>query len=160
MPFPAAKQGGVKMEWTKAQTNLLNAILDQLIPSNPEKYIPGAGELGVSDFLAECAAKNESFRDSVDTLLRRANELAGEVTPAFVRQLETELPAAFTALLTETYKGYYSRPDMRAKVGVGAHPVHPEGYDVARETPQLMDELTASVRMRGPIFRDQTGERS
>ena len=50
--------------------------------------------------------------------------VVGKVTPDLVRKLEAQSPAAFQMLLTETYKGYYSRPDIRVKFGVGAHPVH------------------------------------
>jgi len=143
--------------WTDDETILLCAILDQLIPANREREVPGAGELGVAHFLSEVASKDCQFGNQVTSLLRVAQTSADGVTTDLVRQLETDLPDAFAALLTETYKGYYSRPDIRAKVGVGGHPVHPLGYEVARETPELMDELTAPVRARGPVFRDPTG---
>ena len=71
-----------------------------------------------------------------------------------LNKLEAQSPAAFQMLLTETYKGYYSRPDIRVKFGVGAHPVHPDGYAVEHETPEFLAELTAPVLARGRIFRD------
>ena len=70
------------------------------------------------------------------TLLKRAGaELGGRRRhgPPSFATLEAELPDADLpeALLTMTYMGYYSRPEMRAKVcrRGRAHPVHPEGYD-------------------------------
>ena len=75
------------------------------------------------------------------------------MSPALVSQLEADHPAEFLSLLTVTYKGYYSRPDMRELVGVGSHPVHPDGYQVAAESPGLIDELTAPVRHRGACYR-------
>lgn len=143
--------------WTDTESGLLNAILDQLIPPNPSKNIPGAGELGVAGYLNDQAMHDIRVRTSIETLLLRAAQLADEVSPSFVRQLETELPGSFAVLLSETYKGYYSRPDMREKVGVGAHPVHPQGYAVAPEPAGLIDDLTAPVRARGPVYRDPTG---
>ena len=143
--------------WSQADETHLIATLDQLIPPNPEKSIPGAGELGILDYLAKVASNDPSFEESVTSLLRFAQTSADGVTTDLVRLFEAEHPEAFSAILTETYKGYYSRPDMRAKVGVGAHPVHPKGYDVPPDPPQLMDELTAPVRARGPVFRDPTG---
>ncbi|MGC3940719.1 hypothetical protein ACOTTU_23205 [Roseobacter sp. EG26] len=143
--------------WTDNETAVLTAILDELIPANAERAIPAAGELGVASFIAGVAESNAAFKVQVYSLLRHAQTLADGVTTDLVRQLEQDQPDAFAAFLTETYKGYYSRPDMRAKVGVGAHPVHPLGYDVARETPELMDKLTAPVRARGPVFRNPTG---
>lgn len=145
--------------WSIDQTNLLADILDEIIPPNPDRAIPGAGELGVADFLADVAAKDTTFQGNVFSLLRLAQNSADEVTTDLVRQFEAKLPGEFSALLRETYKGYYSRPDMRAKVGVGAHPVHPLGYEVTPESPELMDELTAPVRARGPVFRDPGGDR-
>lgn len=146
--------------WTSAQTTLLNAILNQLIPANNTKGIPGAGDIPVSQFIARQAATDMALAQHVSSLLRLARSSAGGVTTDLVRQLETEQPEAFSALLTATYKGYYSRPDMRAKVGVGAHPVHPDGYDVPHETSEMMEHLTAPVRARGPVFRDPTGGQS
>lgn len=134
----------------------LTAILNELIPANPDRGIPGAGDLGLADTLSSDTA----LTDAICALLSRAQTLAEEVSSDLVRQLEQAEPGAFAMVLTATYKAYYSRPDMRAKVGVGVHPVHPRGYDVVRETPELLDELTAPVRARGPIYRDPTGDAS
>jgi hypothetical protein len=141
-------------DWTQSDRITLDAILDQLIPSNPERGIPSAGAVGVATYLSSVAARDEDFAMQVRALLTRTASLAGDIPPTAVRQLETDLPEAFRALLTETYKGYYSRPDMRAKVGVGEHPVHPRGYAVSAEPPELLESLTAPVRARGPNFRD------
>lgn len=144
--------------WSDADAAILTAILDELIPANPDKGIPGAGEIGVVEFVARSASHDQTLAHSVSSLLRTAQTTADGVTTDLVRRLEAEQPQAFSALLIETYKGYYSRPDMRAKVGLAAHPVHPLGYEVARETPEMIDELTAPVRARGPVFRDPTGD--
>ncbi|WP_299664476.1 hypothetical protein [uncultured Ruegeria sp.] len=136
----------------------LDAILDVLIPANHGRGIPAAGELGVAAFVTEAAACNPALKSALVTLLTRAGNMADGISPCTVRQLETAMPEEFRLLLTETYKGYYSRPDMRAKVGVGSHPVHPAGYEVASESPALLSELTAPVRARGPVFRDPTGD--
>lgn len=142
------------MNLTDAESAILGAILDELIPANPQRDIPGAGAAGVATFLQEQARHDASLNAAVSSLLRDAQEMANEVSPDLVRQLEAQSPAAFQMLLTQTYKGYYSQPDMRSKFGVGAHPVHPQGYAVERETPELLAELTAPVLARGPVFRD------
>ena len=59
--------------------------------------------------------------------------------------------------IRDRYKGYYSRPDIREKLGLSAHAVHPKGYDVKKESEELLDALTEPVRQRGPIFLDPTG---
>ncbi len=134
---------------------LLDAILDQLIPANPDKGIPAAGGFGTGDFIEERAHGDVQLGKALATLLKRAGELArGGMTSAVVRQLESERPAEFSELLAVTYMGYYSRPEIRALVGVGAHPVHPQGYAVAPEPPEMIEALTAPVRARGKAYRD------
>lgn len=137
-------------ELSPQERKLLDGILDVLIPRNPARGIPGAGELGVTDFLIECAAKDESFNVAIRMILERASD--GTIED--VRRIETGDSDAFARLLEQSYKGYYSRADIRAKFGVGAHPPHPEGYEVAPESPELMESLTAPVRVRGHAYRD------
>ena len=86
-----------------------------------------------------------------------AQAKADKVSPTFVRQLQDSKPSEFESLLTETYKSYYSRPDIREKLGLSAHAVHPTGYDVTKESAELLDALTDPVRPSGPIFFDPTG---
>ena len=138
--------------WSADERNLLTAILDVLIPPNAARAIPGGGALGVADFLGAVAKQDAQFRTQITALLNMAQAATDGVSAELVRQLEAEHPDAFTALLTETYKGYYSRPDMRAKFGVGAHPVHPLGYDVPPESPELMETLTAPGARTGAHF--------
>ena len=136
------------------ERRLIDAILDQLIPSNSARDIPAAGELGVASFIAEEIADDASLSESVSVLLKQARSLHGDVTHDVVRQLEIDHPKAFDDLLRLTYMGYYSRPDIRSKVGVAEWPVHPKGYEVPIEPPDLIAELTAPVRARGSIYRD------
>ncbi len=133
---------------------LLDAILDQLIPANPARNIPAAGESGTGAFIEAQATRDRDLNAALETLLSRAAKLADRGTPSSVRQLEHDLPVEFSKLLVMTYMGYYSRPEIRARVGVGAHAGHPAGYDVAREPPDLIDALTAPVRARGKAYRD------
>ena len=140
--------------WTGAERRLLDSILDQLIPANPDRNIPAAGELGVADFISVELASTPGLRKAVAALLDGASRAGTAMSPALVSQLEADYPAEFLSLLTITYKGYYSRPDMRELVGVGSHPVHPDGYQVAAESPGLIDKLTAPVRHRGACYRD------
>ena len=80
--------------------------------------------------------------------LSRADKIAA------LERIEAAQPEAFATLVRLTYMGYYSRPDTRPLFGVGAHPVHPQGYPVARESAALLAEMTASVRARGKAYRD------
>lgn len=132
--------------------DLLEALLDLLIPATPDGRIPAAGALGVAKFIRE----NTPNPDSLAQLLARAEVLhqAGLAMDAgLIERLEAEAPEAFAPLLRLTYMGYYSRPETRVLFGLSALPVHPRGYDVAIEPPDLLEALVAPVRARGGVFR-------
>ncbi len=141
---------------------LMDDILDQLIPANPERGIPAAGAAGVGEFIERNRTNDREVAACIDGLLRHAQPFQGCVTTEAIRQLEANLPDAFEALLRLTYMGYYSRPESRQAVGVGSWPVHPVGYDVQREDKALLAALTEPVRARGPVYRQVTtnGEES
>jgi len=91
----------------------LNAILDRLIPGNPERDIPAAGSAGVAGFIEMSKAGDPAIAAEVDDLLSHAGSLNDDInhediTPEFVRQLECDKPEAFRTLLRLTYMGYYS----------------------------------------------------
>ena len=143
--------------WSENEKNILNIILDQLIPKNSKKNIPSAGELGIASFIFDAANKNNNLKDDVVFILDWALTKADKISPCLVRKLEKENPNAFVSLLTETYKGYYSRPDIRQKFGLSKKPVHPFGYLVVSESNDYLAQITDTVRARGPIYRDPTG---
>ena len=144
--------------WTQTQRTLLDAILDELVPPSNDGTIPGAGALGVADFLPIADAFAPNPVDTTQAVMMALGESFVELTRpekvAALHLIETQQPDAFATLVRLTYMGYYSRPDTRPLFCVGAHPVHPQGYPVPREEEALMDELTAPVRARGKVYRD------
>ena len=145
--------------WSENEKNILNEILDQLIPAKPERNIPSAGQLGIASFIFEIANKSLNFKDDIIFILDWTLSKADKISPCLVRKLEKENPKAFGSLLTETYKGYYSRPDIRHKLGLSKKPVHPSGYLVESENNDYLAQITNTVRARGPVYRDPTGGR-
>ena len=148
--------------WSDRERAMLDAILDQIIPANTERGIPSAALLGLADHLAMVATEDPALATRFREGLACADALAtGEPFEALdddhqvtvLRQLEQEEPAFFEPLLRHTYMGYYSRPDIRTLFGPSSNPVHPDGYDVSRESPELMAELTEPVRRRGALYR-------
>ena len=137
---------------------MLDGILDQLIPANPDKGIPSAGQSGVGDFIELRVNEDTAIAQALTDLLSHAPELVADITAESVAQLERDHAASFTTLLNLTYMGYYSRPEMRALVGVASWPVHPKGYDVPAESAQLLQQLTAPVVQRGSIYRQPATE--
>tara|TARA_B100000780_G_scaffold264026_1_gene218346 strand:+ start:2241 stop:2690 length:450 start_codon:yes stop_codon:yes gene_type:complete len=146
---------------TDSQNQLLVAILDQLVPANLDKAIPGAGALGVAEFLWTAT---DYATDPIGTVIRLLDSIAAQADNfvildnaskvAVLKQIEATHKEDFAVLIRLTYMGYYSRADVRPFFGVGVHPIHPKGYHVLRESTELMAELTAPVRKRGPIYRD------
>ena len=143
--------------WSENKKNILNKILDQLIPENSKRNIPSAGQLGIASFIFDVANKNHNLKDDVVFILDWTLAKADKISPCLVRKLEKENPKAFGSLLTETYKGYYSRPDIRHKLGLSKEPVHPSGYLVESENNDYLAKITNTVRDRGPVYRDPTG---
>lgn len=137
----------------RSNADLLDGLLDLIIPANADGNIPAAGALGVAAFVRENAASDVGLT----RLLARATALQQAGMPfdaALVEQLESEEPLGFSLLLRLAYMGYYSRPDTRVLFGLSALPVHPRGYDVPDESPEMMEALVAPVKAREGSFRD------
>ena len=145
--------------WSEKEKKILSEILDELIPANPDKKIPSAGQLGVVSFIFEVASKTPKLQDDIKLVLEFVISKADKVSPYLVREMERLHPRAFGSLLTETYKGYYSRPDIRKKLYLSEKPVHPFGYEVKSESNEYLKELTENVRARGTVYRDPRGGR-
>ncbi len=143
--------------WSDNEKNILNKILDQLIPENSKRNIPSAGQLGIASFIFDVANKNNNLKLDIVFILNRTLAKADKISPSLVRKLQKENPKAFGSLLTETYKGYYSRPDIRHKFGLSKKAVHPSGYLVISENDDYLLQMTDTVRARGPVYRDPTG---
>lgn len=139
---------------TRQKRDLLEQILDLLIPANTDKGIPSAGRIGVARFIETQVEDNAQSWTTLNDLLSSDALNGARVTAEMVRQLEAEHGEKFTWLLSLTYKAYYSRPDVRSLIGLGDWPVHPRGYDVPVEPRELIEKLTAPVRQRGAMYRD------
>lgn len=151
--------------WTEAEDRLLTGLLDEIVPASADGRIPAAGALGVAEFLARRAADDPALATLLCTALARATALAeargaqhfetldAGARVAVVRALEREVPEAFTALLRQTYMGYYSRADIRPHFGVSDRPTQPEGYELPEDDPDELAAMLAPVRGRGHRYR-------
>ena len=112
----------------------------------------------MADFLPTAQAYAPDPAGSVQTILDAVADdfvaLPRDEKVATLKRVEAAQGQDFETLVRLTYMGYYSRSDTRPYVGVGAHPIHPNGYPVDRESDAMMDELTAPVRARGKAYRD------
>ncbi len=130
----------------------LAQILDQIIPENRPKNIPAGGTDDVTDYVANALRDSNDSGAKLDAAAARFG-LDVNNTPAFLRHLETSDTSLFQVLIRHAYVAYYGRPQARVPFGLSPQPTQPAGYDVPRETPEFMRELTASVMGRGPCYR-------
>lgn len=139
------------------QRELLDALLDQIIPANADRGIPAAGALGVAAFIEQRVAADVELGSLIQRGLATAAMIVSinglRVEPDVVRQLEEDAPDFFAALTRLTYMGYYSRGDIRGLLGLSPKPVHPEGYDVPEQDLDEIRALTAPVKERGRCYR-------
>ncbi|MGI9417361.1 MAG: gluconate 2-dehydrogenase subunit 3 family protein [Geminicoccaceae bacterium] len=139
------------------QRELLDALLDQIIPANADRGIPAAGALGVAAFIEQRVAADAElgrlFQQGLATAAMIVSINGLRVEPDVVRQLELDAPDFFAALIRLTYMGYYSRGDIRGLLGLSPKPVHPDGYDVPEQDLDEIRALTAPVAKRGPCYR-------
>lgn len=146
--------------WEGAQRQLLDLILDELIPASSDGRVPGAGSAGVAEFIPSAGRYAPDPVGAADAVLAAVSAkvpdfpaLGKSERAAVLREVESEEVEAFATLVRLVYMGYYSRPDIRPLFGVGAHAVHPEGYPVEPEDDALLAELTQPVRSRGRAYR-------
>jgi hypothetical protein len=142
---------------------LLASILDALIPPSSDGRLPGAGEIGVGDFIEselegrpEVAPFFEYALSSIEELAR-GRRSAGFATSsreervAVLREFEASQPDLFGAIIAFTYAGYYSQRRISELLGLRPHP-QPDGYDL--ESGDL-EALLEKVRQRpGKLYRE------
>ena len=150
--------------WNEAESHLLSALLDEIVPASADGRVPAAGALGVAEFLARRAVDDPELTALLRGVLSLAASLATARGASFndldtagriavVEALEREAPDAFTALLWHTYMGYYSRADVRPHFGLSDRPTQPEGYELPDDDPDELAEMLAPVRARGRRYR-------
>ena len=141
---------------TKTQRAVFIAVLNRIIPARSD--LPGAGDLGVVGAIEHTLAQNPPLlRLFIDGL--RAIELIGtgevftdcpaEQQDARLCQIEAAQPAFFTALVEQTYQGYYSLPNIQRSIGLSGEPPQPRGHHLAPFDPALL----ALQRQRAPFWR-------
>ena len=150
--------------WSEAESRLLRALLDRLVPASADGRVPAAGALGTAGHLADRASADPSLAALFRHTLARAAALAEARGADFdaldaasrddvVKALERDAPEAFAALVRHTYMGYYSRADVRSLFGLSPRPTQPEGYVVPDDDAGEMAALLAPVRARGRRYR-------
>jgi len=145
--------------FTEAQRGLLTAALNRIIP--PEGALPGAGDLGLVDFLGRVVDRDNRLRRlfndglaQIEIVAQRRqgkefSRLSGTAMDATLQEVEASLPQFFDALVRQTYSGYYTNPEIFQLIGYSPPGPQPKGYQ-----PELLDEsLLEKQRQRSPFWR-------
>lgn len=137
------------------QRALMATVLNRIVPAQNE--MPGAGDLGVAEFVESVAGGGpESRRRLLEGLVQielaaaeRGAEfaaLSAETQMDALRAVESAAPEFFQYLVTQTYRGYYTNETVTELLSYRAP--NREGYD-----PLPFDEsLLEPVRERGQIW--------
>lgn len=156
------KQGTSELS-AEERRALLASILDELIPPSSDGRLPGAGEIGVGDYIErelrerpEIAPFFENALSSIEELARRRSSagFAASSRPERVevlREFEASQTDLFGAIVLFTYAGYYSQRQISERLGLRPHP-QPDGYDLEAGD---LDALLEKVRQRpGKRYRE------
>lgn len=137
------------------QGALLTAALNRIVPA--EGDIPGAGDLGIADFVAGVAAADAGKRRRFLDGLRRIelvaagqgasfSDLPDAAQTAVLQAVSEAAPDFFQELVTQTYRGYYTSQAVFDRLQYRA----PNRADYA---PRPFDEtLLEPVRARGQMW--------
>lgn len=143
-----------------AQLVLVTSILDRVVPPEGEK--PGAGQLGVAEYLDRVVAASARLKKLFTRGLaqieitshgqhsREFSDLPAEQRDAVLSEVESAEPEFFEALVRQTYNGYYTDSRVLELLGLEARPPQPQGYDVPPGDLSLLE----NVKRRGKVYRD------
>ena len=144
--------------FSAAQRRLLDAALDRIIPPQGER--PGAGALGVGDFVESVAAGEPGlirlFVQGLSAVEIAAAErgpdgfaaLSGEDQDAALRAVEASNAEFFDQLVLQAYNGYYTNSTVFEAIGYDLPSAPVSGAKV-----ELLDEtLLEAQRRRAPFW--------
>lgn len=147
----------IDVAFSAAERRTLTAVLDLIIPPNADRGLPGAGEVGVADYLDRALRSLGDLRAMVTDGLAELERVARERHGREFTTLASEERAALLneqgfvfPLTLHTYTGYYQAPPIVEALGLEARPPHPGGYAMA---PDDLDTLLEPVRRRPKMFR-------
>ena len=145
--------------FTQAQRDLLTAVLNRIVPPAPP--LPGAGDLGVREFVEGVAAEKPQLRRLFNAGLALVDitasakgstaflALTDDSKDATLREVEAASPEFFDQLVLQAYNGYYTDPIIFQELGYTPGASHLSG-----QPPELLDEtLLEHQRKRAPFWR-------
>jgi hypothetical protein len=120
--------------FTEAQRELLTLVLNRIVPAAGQ--FPGAGDLGVADFIEQTAGQSiglrrlfiEGLTMIAITAMRSEgsefSELPNSAQDEILKEVETRNSSFFDTLVRQSYNGYYTSPEVFQLIGYHRKPAH------------------------------------
>lgn len=143
--------------FSPAQRQLLDQVLDRIIP--PEDNRPGAGALGIGDFVEGVAVGEPGltrlFVQGLSAIEIAASErgpggfaaLDGPGQIAALRAVEESSPDFFDQLVLQVYNGYYTNLTVFESIGYSLPSLPAPGAKL-----ELLDETLLEAQRQRPPF--------
>lgn len=136
----------------------LSALLDSIIPPDPVRGLPGAGELGLAAAIDAIPELRPVVAEALAGLDERARARGAEdfscldarARSAVLNDQAAAQPDLLPGLVFHTYVRYYREPRVLAALGLEPRPPHPLGYPLEQAD---LDALLSGVRKRGGLYR-------
>jgi hypothetical protein len=144
---------------TSGQRQILDIVLNMIVPPSADGRMPGAAEVGVPAYLlAEapdalpvlCQELEELDRCSRESFTRGFAELEESERKSLIEEMRAQEPSFMSRLSMETLACYYQHDRALEGLGREARPPYPKGYQVVQGDLSLLDP----VRARGKFYRD------
>ena len=149
-------------KYSDEEARALAVLLDEIIPQSDDGRLPGAGEIGLVDYIAEKAPELRPVMlqglAALDTLAaeRGASGFAALAPPDrrdVLNRHASANPGFLPGLIFHTYNGYYQDTRVLEGLGLEARPPHPLGYEMAPTDFARFAPLEA-VRRRPRFYRE------
>jgi hypothetical protein len=141
------------------QNKLMTSVLNRIVPA--EGKFPGAGDLGVAEFIDGVVSSSTTSRRSFDSGLKAIALVAETQHSALfesldrndqddvLRDVETSHSQFFAELVRQTYNEYYINPQVIEALGLEVRPPQPKGYPLEIGNLHLIER----VKARGTAYR-------
>ena len=146
-----------RFSFSAEQARDLSSVLDEIIPPSADGKLPGAGELGLVEYLEGALQRMSDLQAMIIEGLAALDELARSRNAAYFAALCKEDKVALLneqgfvfPLMFQTYIGYYQSARVVQALGLEARPPHPKGYEIGASDLTLLD----GVVRRRKLYRE------
>jgi hypothetical protein len=133
---------------TESESQLLDVVLDTIIPPSADRRLPGAGEAGLG--AAVQLAMAGVVEPGLAALPADFAELPLAGRQAALEALAASQPGFVPGLLFHSYVSYYQDARVVEALGLEARPPFPKGYEMEPNDLTLLD----AVRERPSMVRE------